>query len=87
MTDKELSDLKLERKECPKCGAIWLNGQHIWNGTGAKGDEEVLNNLVCSKFRDGTCINPKARDEMYANKDSWAKRLSHLEKNHPSTNN
>ena len=25
--DKELSNLKLERKECPKCGATWINGK------------------------------------------------------------
>ena len=31
--DRELSDLKLERKECPKCGAVWINGEHIWSGT------------------------------------------------------
>ena len=32
--DRELSDLKLERKECEKCGAQWVNGQHVWRGTG-----------------------------------------------------
>jgi hypothetical protein len=25
MSERELSDLKLDRKECPKCGAIWIN--------------------------------------------------------------
>ena len=30
MTDDNLSDLKLDRKECPKCGATWINGQHVW---------------------------------------------------------
>ena len=39
--NKEMSDLKLDRKECPKCGAIWINGQHIWSGTGATGNEDV----------------------------------------------
>ena len=37
--DRELSDLKLERKECPKCRAIWINGEHYWSGTGNKGNE------------------------------------------------
>ena len=35
--DRELSDLKLERKECPKCRAIWINGEHRWGGTGNRG--------------------------------------------------
>ena len=38
MSDKQVSDLKIDRVECPKCGAIWLNGQHTWS-TGMKGDE------------------------------------------------
>ena len=37
MTEKETSDLSLTRVECPVCGAIWLNGQHMV--TGMKGDE------------------------------------------------
>ena len=37
--DREFSDLKLERKECPKCGAIWINGEHRWSGTGNKGND------------------------------------------------
>ena len=32
----DFSDLKLERKECEKCGATWINGQHVWRGTGAQ---------------------------------------------------
>ena len=46
---KELSDLSLERKECPKCGAVWLNGQHIWTGTGKRGNElDLLDWFVTS---------------------------------------
>ena len=56
--DKELSDLKLERKECPKCGAIWINGQHRWSGTGAKGNNLDLAGLVCNMMADTNCINP-----------------------------
>ena len=35
---KELSDFSMTRTECPKCGALWLNGQHYWVGTGKLGD-------------------------------------------------
>ena len=59
MSEKEVSNLKLERKECPKCGAIWINGQHIWGGTGNQGSEEDLAGLVCNKLGDERCINPK----------------------------
>ena len=44
--DRELSDLTLDRKECPKCGAIWLGGEHYWSGTGVKGNEKDLAGLV-----------------------------------------
>ena len=80
MSDKELSDLSIDRKECPKCGAVWLNGQHIWTGTGQTGDEETLHNLVCSRVNDPQCINPKhKRDGMYENADSWEKRSEFIE--------
>ena len=37
MPNRELSDLSnLSRKECPKCGATWINGQHKW-ATGIEG--------------------------------------------------
>ena len=55
---RELSDLSMERKECPKCGAVWINGQHIWSGTGNKGNELDLAGLVCNKLGDANCINP-----------------------------
>jgi hypothetical protein len=58
MSDKELSDLSFNREECPKCGAVWLNGNHIWR-TGNKGNEETLHNLVCSRTNDPQCINKK----------------------------
>ena len=58
MTSKELSDLSMERKECPKCGATWLNGQHYWSGTWKPGNELDLAGLVCNKLGDETCINP-----------------------------
>lgn len=78
--DKELSDLSMERRECPKCGATWINGQHRWSGTRNKGSEIDLAGLVCNKFGDETCINPlKGQD----GGDTWKKRfedMSNLEK-------
>ena len=71
---KELSDLKLERKECLKCGAVWLNGQHIWR-TGKTGNEYDLASLVCNKLGDAQCINPMKGQE---GGDTWAKRLEFL---------
>lgn len=78
--EKELSDLKLDRKECPKCGAVWLNGTHIWRGTGAtkEGSELDLAGLVCNQPWGGgdQCINPmKGRD----GGDTWKKRLNRLD--------
>ena len=58
MDNKELSDLSVDRKECPKCGATWLNGEHYWSGTGKKGNELDLAGLVCNKLGDHQCINP-----------------------------
>ena len=58
MDNKELSDLSVDRKECPKCGATWLNGEHYWSGTGKKGNELDLAGLVCNNLGDHRCINP-----------------------------
>ena len=59
--DKELSDLKIERKECPKCGAAWINSKHVFRGTAASYDKSELDlaGLVCNKLGDETCINPR----------------------------
>ena len=80
MIDKELSDLSLERKECPKCGALWINGQHYWSGTGKKGNELDLAGLVCNKLGDDTCINPCVGMDGGV---TWEKRLTELEQDHP----
>jgi len=74
--DKELSDLSLNRKECPKCGAVWMNSQHYWS-TGAKGNEDDLAGLVCNKLGDAQCINPKRGSELG---DTWEQRLEFLNK-------
>jgi hypothetical protein len=77
MDDKELSDLTMSRAECPKCGAIWINGEHRWSGTAAKGNELDLAGLVCNKLGNHQCINPKKGQE---GGDTWARRLEDLEK-------
>ena len=80
MDDRELSDLKLERKECPKCGALWINGEHYWSGTGKKGNEMDLAGLVCNPNGGETCINPcKGLDGGV----TWAKRFEDLENDFP----
>ena len=62
---KEFSDFKLERKECEKCGATWINGTHVWRGTGGSSNSSELDlaGLVCNKLGDEQCINPlKGKD-------------------------
>ena len=81
MSDKELSDLSIERKECPKCGALWINGQHYWAGTGKLGNELDLAGLVCNNLGDKTCINPVVGKEGGV---TWAQRLESLDNDHPS---
>jgi Zn-finger nucleic acid-binding protein len=70
MENKELSDLKISRTECPKCGAVWFNGNHIW-ATGKPGNELDLAGLVCNNLGDDTCINPVKGQ---SGGDTWAKR-------------
>ena len=66
----------LRREECPKCGAIWMNGQHYWN-TGSKGNELDLAGLVCNSLGDNECINPRKGE---SGGDTWSKRLEFLSK-------
>ena len=76
--DKELSDLKLERKECPKCGAIWINNKHMFSGTAASYDRSELDlaGLVCNKLGDEQCINPsKGKD----GGQTWERRAGYIE--------
>jgi len=80
MSNKELSDLSVERKECPKCGAIWINGEHYWSGTGKKGNELDLAGLVCNNHGDETCINPCVGMEGGV---TWQKRLTELSEDFP----
>ena len=75
-SDREFSELKLERKECEKCQAVWINGQHIWGGTGETGNELDLAGLVCNKLGDHRCINPmKGKD----GGQTWEYRAGYLD--------
>ena len=74
--NREVSDLSLNRKECPKCGAIWINDQHYWSGTGKKGNELDLAGLVCNKHGDDSCINPS---QGLDGGDTWDKRFASFE--------
>ena len=76
--ERELSNFSLQRKECQKCGAVWLNGRHVWTGTGVMkdGSELDLAGLVCNKYGDSNCINPCRGKE---GGDTWEKRLNDLD--------
>ena len=80
MDNKELSDLSVERKECPKCGVLWINGEHYWSGTGKKGNELDLAGLVCNNHGDDTCVNPCVGMEGGV---TWKKRFTELEQDFP----
>jgi len=66
----------MNTKNCPKCGATWIDGQHYWNGTNKKGDETELASLVCDRFGDDTCINQMKGT---TKGDGWQKRLENME--------
>ena len=57
-------------KQCGKCGAKWIDGQLYWS-TGALAKEEDLAGLVCNKFGDDQCINPKLGSDLG---DTWEMR-------------
>ena len=76
--DRELSDLKLDRKECEKCGAIWINRQYIWGGTGntSENSELDLAGLVCNKLGNHQCINPQKGQD---GGQTWEYRSGYIE--------
>ena len=65
--------------KCPACGAVWINGQHYWTGTGVKGDEKSLANLVCGLADTSKCINPSYKSgHIYGEADTWDKRRKNM---------
>ena len=76
MSEKEVSDLSINRVQCPHCEAVWINGQHYWS-TGAIGNEVDLAGLVCNTTHGGAekCINPQIGTE---SGDSWEKRMNYI---------
>lgn len=64
-------------RECPKCGARWIDGQHYWSGTGKLGNELDLAGLVCNKLADERCINPVRGEEGGV---TWEDRLVGLQR-------
>lgn len=80
MDDRQLSDFKMDRKECSHCGAVWLNGQHVWSGTGVRkeGSELDLAGLVCNAPHGNPdkCINPC---KGMVGGQTWESRMSSLE--------
>ena len=76
--DKEFSDFKLERKECEKCGATWINGKHVWRGTGGSSDSSELDlaGLVCNKYGNDQCINPKKGE---SGGQTWEYRAGYID--------
>ena len=77
MSDKEFSDFRLERKQCEKCEAVWLNGKHVWaTGASSENSEDDLAGLVCNKLGDHRCINPKRGSDTG---DTWEKRAGFIE--------
>ena len=65
MESKEVSELSLSRKECEKCGAIWINGKHMFSGTAASYNNSELDlaGLVCNKLGNEQCINPRKGED------------------------
>lgn len=63
-----------DSKQCPKCGAQFLDGRLYW-ATGKAGDPKDLAGLVCQNWGDQTCINPMRYEK---GGDTWKKRLDFL---------
>lgn len=69
----------MQTKECPKCGAKWIDGVHYWS-TGSLGDEKTLSNLVCGLQDFPECINPShKKGHVYGEKDTWEKRRKFID--------
>ncbi len=76
MSNQELSDLSITRKECEKCGATWINGKHVWRGTGNEGNELDLASLICNEYGNEQCINPMKGTD---GGQTWAYRAGYID--------
>ena len=58
--------------------SVWINGQHVWSGTGntSKNSELDLAGLVCNNLGDHTCINPKKGE---VGGDTWEYRAGFID--------
>jgi hypothetical protein len=55
----------MSNRNCPVCGAHWVNDQLYWS-TGKTGKDEDLNALVCRRLpsdKSLKCINPRKGSE------------------------
>ena len=66
----------MDNKQCPKCGAKWINGQLYWS-TGKEASELDLAGLVCNSFGDESCINTLKGE---AGGLTWERRLAQMER-------
>ncbi len=51
----------MSNRNCPVCGATWIDGQLYWSGTGKPGKDLDLNALVCRRLppeKAERCVNP-----------------------------
>ena len=66
----------MDNKQCPKCGAKWIEGQLYWS-TGKEASELDLAGLVCNSLADDTCINSLRGQE---GGNTWEERINQIEK-------
>jgi hypothetical protein len=68
----------MSNRNCPICGAHWVDGQLYWS-TGKPGNDADLNALVCRRLTaekaDG-CVNPSKGEEGGI---GWEERLKMTE--------
>ncbi len=63
-------------RTCPKCSAVFIDGQLKWLYSGKDGDPRDLAGLVCQPYGNADCINPMKN---FPGGDTFAKRCQILE--------